>query len=235
MKIRNSTALVTGANRGLGRAIAVELIRRGAHKVYGTSRSGDGVFPAGVTALRLDVTKPEEVSAAADAASDVNLLVNNAGIADFIGFLEPGAIDKAHAIFETNFYGPVRISQAFAPILARNGGGAIINVLSIASWITSPALAVYAASKSAAWAFTNALRQHLRPQGTHVVGLHVGFMDTDMARGIDSPKVAPEDVARVTLDGLEAGLEEVLADDKTRLVKQSLSAANPAYLATVER
>ena len=235
MKIRNSVALVTGANRGLGRAIAVELVKRGARKVYGTSRSGEGDFPAGVTPLKLDVTKPEEVAAAADVARDVNLLVNNAGIAHFIGFLEPSAIDKAHAIFETNFYGPVRISQAFARILARNGGGAIINVLSIASWITSPALAVYAASKSAAWAFTNALRQHLRTQGTQVVGLHVGFMDTDMTNGVDSPKLAPADVARVTLDGLEAGLEEVLADDKTRLVKQSLSAAKPAYLATLER
>ena len=231
MKIKNSVALVTGANRGLGRALAVELLKRGARKVYGASRSGEGNFPAGVTRLKLDVTSPEDIAAA---AGDIDLLVNNAGIADFIGFLEPNAIDKAHAIFETNFYGPVRMSQAFAPVLARNGGGAIVNVLSIASWITSPTLAVYAASKSAAWAFTNALRQHLRAQRTQVVGLHVGFIDTDMTRGIDSAKLAPADVARVTLDGLEAGLEEVLADDKTRLVKQSLSAAKPAYLATVE-
>ena len=235
MKIRNSVALVTGANRGLGRAIAVELLARDARKVYGSSRTGDGDFPAGVTPLKLDVTRPEDVGAAARVAADVDLLVNNAGVADFTGFLEPGAIDKAHAIFETNFYGPVRMGQAFAPILGRNGGGAIVNVLSIASWITSPTLAVYAASKSAAWAFTNALRQHLRAQGTRVVALHVGFMDTDMARGVQSPKLAPAAVARTTLDGLEAGLEEVLADERTRAVKQSLSAAAPAYLVNVER
>ena len=234
MKIRNCVALVTGANRGLGRAIAVELVERGARKVYGTSRSGQGDFPSGVTPLKLDVTKPEDVAAAAAIATDVDLLVNNAGIADFVGFLDTQSIDKSHAIFETNFYGPVRTSQAFAPILARNGGGAIVNVLSIASWITSPTLAVYAASKSAAWAFTNALRQHLRTQGTQVVGLHVGFIDTDMTRGVDLPKLAPSDVARVTLDGVEAGLEEVLADERTRQVKQSLSAARPAYLAMAE-
>jgi NAD(P)-dependent dehydrogenase (short-subunit alcohol dehydrogenase family) len=229
MKIRNATALVTGANRGLGRALALELVKRGARKVYAGVRRLDVELPAGVTPILLDVTDSGQVTAAAVAAPDVDLLVNNAGRHRTIGFLEPDTMSAAHAMFETNFYGPVRMSQAFAPVLARNGGGAIVNVLSVATWLPST-FPVYAASKSAAWAFTNALRTHLRKQGTQVLGLHVGFMDTDMARSVDRPKSDPAEIARVTLDALEAGAEEVLADEVSRLVKQSLSAEQAIYL-----
>lgn len=231
MKIRDSVAFVTGANRGLGRAIAIELLARGAKKVYAGVRDVKAPLPAGVIPVRLDVTSGEEVARAAELAPDVTLVVNNAGIARVKGFLEADSIATTREIFETNFYGPVRVSQAFAPILKKNGGGAIVNVLSVASWVTNTALAPYAASKSAAWAFTNALRHHLREQGTQVVGLHVGFIDTDMTKGFELEKVTPEHVARETLDGVEAGAEEVLADERTKAVRMGLGAERPAYLA----
>jgi len=229
VKIRNSVALVTGANRGLGRAIALELVARGA-KVYAGVRNVDVELPEGLTPIKLDVTSAEDVAAAVAAAGDVTILVNNAGIGRRMGFLEPGTIDTTRELFETNFYGPVRMSQAFAPILAKNGGGAIVNVLSVASWVTPPVIAAYAASKSAAWGFTNALRLQLRDQGTQVLALHVGYMDTDMTAGLDIAKVSPAQVAALTVDGIEAGAEEVLADEVTRAVKRALSDEAGVYL-----
>ena len=139
-------------------------------------------------------------------------------------------MDSARAQLETNFFGPLRLTQAFAPVLAANGGGALLNVLSIASWISRPQLAVYAASKAAAWGLTNALRNELRPQGTQVLGLHMGFVDTDLTHGIDAPKSSADDIVRVALDALEAGAEEVLADEITRQVKRGLSSEPGVYL-----
>ena len=138
---------------------------------------------------------------------------------------------SARRQFETNFFGPIRMAQAFAPVLARNGGGAVLNVLSIASWINRPLLGVYGSSKSAAWAFTNGLRHELRPQGTFVAGLHMGFVDTDLTKGLDAPKLSAQDIVRAALDAFEAGAEEILADEPTRGVKRSLSSEQPAYLA----
>ncbi len=131
---------------------------------------------------------------------------------------------------ETNFFGPLRVSQAFAPVLASHGGGAILNVLSIASWINSPMLAAYGASKSAAWALTNGLRNELRAQGTQVLGLHMGFVDTDLTQGLEMPKSTPEDIVRRAFDALEAGAEEVLGDEITQQVKRGLSAEPGVYL-----
>lgn len=235
MKIDDSIAFVTGANRGLGLSLVRALFARGAKKVYAGVRDPASVTLPGLIPVKLDVTNPDKVAAAAARCGDVNLLINNAGLAKVIGFLDPASIDAARAIFETNFYGLIRMSQAFAPILATNGGGAIVNVLSVASWINSGLLAPYAASKSAAWSFTNGLRAELSAQGTQVLGLHVGFMDTDMTKGFEAAKVSPDDVAVQTLDGLEAGLAEVLADDITRAVKNGLSATPGIYLAQVER
>jgi len=230
MKIDNATVLITGANRGLGLAFAREALARGARKVYAGVRDPSNLTLAGVEAIRLDVTRPEEVAAAASRCTDVTLLINNAGIAAFGGFLSADGVASARAHLETNFFGPLRLSQAFAPVLAANGGGAILNVLSVASWINSPMLAMYGASKSAAWALTNGLRHELRTQRTQVLGMHVGFVDTDLTRGIDLPKSSPELIVRRTLDALEAGAEEVLADERARQIKQGLSAEPAVYL-----
>jgi NAD(P)-dependent dehydrogenase (short-subunit alcohol dehydrogenase family) len=182
--------------------------------------------------LKLDVTSDEDVRAAVRAAGDIDVLVNNAGIARPGGFLTEGAVEAAREQFEVNFVGPLRMARAFAPVLARNGGGAIINVLSVASWMNSSMLATYGASKSAAWALTNGLRIDLAGQGTQVVGLHAGFIDTDLTRGIDAPKSSPEEIVRTTLEALERGEGQVLADEISRRVHSGLSADYPAYLQT---
>lgn len=235
VQIQNAVAFVTGANRGLGRAIAEALLARGARKVYAGVRQPERLDLPGVEPVRLDVTDPAAAAAAAAQCGDVNLLVNNAGIARVIGFLDAQAADATREIFETNLYGLIHMSQAFAPVLAANGGGAIANVLSVASWINAGRLSVYAASKSAAWGFTNGLRNELRGQGTQVVGLHVGFIDTDLTKGFDVPKVDARDVAAQLLDGIAEGQEEVLADDITRAVKQGLSQQPGIYLDPPQR
>jgi len=230
MKLDNATVFITGANRGLGLAFAREALARGARKVYAGVRNPSGFSLAGVEAIQLDVNRPEQIAAVAQRCGDVTLLINNAGIATFGGFLSADSIESARAHLETNFFGPLRLSQAFAPVLGANGGGAILNVLSVASWINAPMLAMYGASKSAAWALTNGLRHELRAQGTQVLGMHVGFVDTDLTRGIDLPKSAPEVIVQRTFDALEAGAEEVLADERARQIKQGLSAEPGVYL-----
>jgi len=235
MKLDNAVVLITGANRGLGLAFAREALARGARKVYAAARDPASVTLAGVVPIKLDVTKPEDVAAAARECADVTLVINNAGIAAVGGVLADDAVESAKRHFDTNVYGVMRMSKAFAPVLAANGGGAILNVLSIASWINGPLLGVYAASKSAAWGVTNGMRQELRAQKTQVVGMHVGFVDTDLTKGIDAPKSSPEVVVKRTFDALEAGAEEVLADENTRAVKQGLSAEPGVYLQSFER
>lgn len=231
MKISNATALVTGANRGIGLAFTRELLARGARKVYAGARDPSTVKQqTGVEAIRLDVTKPDQVAAAVARAGDVTLLINNAGIGHQGGFLDADSEEVARRQLETNYFGMLRLSKAFAPVLAANGGGALINVLSIVSWVNSGQLAAYAASKSAAWSLTNSLRFELAPQKTQVLALHMAFVDTDLVRAIDSPKTSPEDIVKRALDGLEAGLDEVLADDRTKFVKQALTAQRPSYL-----
>jgi NAD(P)-dependent dehydrogenase (short-subunit alcohol dehydrogenase family) len=230
MQLHNATVLITGANRGIGLAFAREALARGARKVYAGARNPASVTLPGVEPIALDVTDPAAVAAAARHASDVTLVVNNAGIASLGGFLADGAEASARAHLETNFFGLLCVSQAFAPVLAANGGGALLNVLSIASWINSPMLSVYGASKSAAWALTNGLRHDLRAQGTQVLGLHMGFVDTDLTRGIEMPKSTPEDIVRRAFDALEAGAEEVLGDELTQQVKRGLSAEPGIYL-----
>src|ERR1700728_455941 len=216
MKIRDSVALVTGANRGIGVAFAQELLAAGARKVYAAARNPERITLDGVERVRLDVTKPDAVAAAASGCSDVNLLINNAGIALWTGFLGPDSIEAARSEMETNYYGPLLLSRAFAPVLAKNGGGAIINLLSVLSWVAVPSAGTYGASKAAAWALTNWLRTALQQQGTQVVGVHAGPVDTDMASGLTLPKVTPLDVVRQVLSAVEAGRDEVLADEMTR-------------------
>ncbi|KRC28069.1 SDR family oxidoreductase [Acidovorax sp. Root217] len=229
MNLQNSVVFITGANRGLGLAFAQAALAAGARKVYAAARDPATVTLPGVIPVQLDVTNTAQIAAAVAACPDVTLLVNNSGISRGSSFLGTDAMAAARAEFETNFFGPWAVAQAFAPVLQANGGGAVLNVLSVLSWLTIPAVATYSASKAAAWSLSNGLRNELRAQGTQVTSLHVAYMDTDMTRGLDAPKAAPLDVARLALQGVQAGLAEVLADDTTRHVKQSLSSATPAY------
>ena len=230
MQIKDSIALVTGANRGLGLAFTQALLAGGARKVYAAARDPASVKQPGVQPVRLDVTNAGEVAAAACDLGDVTLVINNAGIIRSSGFLGETGVEAVRAELETNFFGPVLVSRAFAPILGRNGGGAIVNVLSALSWVAFPSSSTYAASKAAAWSFSNGLRHELRGQGTQVLALHVGYMDTDMVREVAAPKSKPEDVARQVLEALEAGKSEILADEVSRRVKQNLSAEPGVYL-----
>ena len=230
MNIENSVVLVTGANRGIGLAFARELLARGARKVYAAARDTATVTLPGVQALRLDVTKPEEVAAAAQMAADVNLVINNAGIAQVGGFLAQDSEAVARRILETNFFGVLNVSKAFAPVLKANGGGALVNVLSVASWVNGGELAAYSASKSAAWSLTNALRHELAGQKTQVLGLHMAYVDTDLTRGFEVQKSSAAEIVQRALDGLEAGADEVLADVLTQQVRQGLAAPRPVYL-----
>jgi NAD(P)-dependent dehydrogenase (short-subunit alcohol dehydrogenase family) len=230
MKLDNATVLITGANRGIGLAFAKAALARGARKVYAGARDPKSVTLPGVTPIQLDVNSPADIAAAVEVAGDVTVVINNAGIAQFSGLLAPDAEASLHQQLETNVFGVLRISRAFAPVLAANGGGALLNVASVASWITSPALASYAVSKSAAWSLSNGLRNELRGQKTQVLTLHMAFVDTDMAQGIPSPKSSPQDVVARAFDALEAGADEVLADELTQQVKLGLSAQPGVYL-----
>ena len=230
MRIQQSTALVTGANRGLGRAFAQGLLAAGARKVYAAARNPDRIDLPGVEPLYLDVTKPESVLAAAQKSRDVDLLINNAGISLWSGFLSSQAVEHAREELETNYFGPLAVSRAFAPVLARNGGGAIVNMLSALSWVSVPIGGTYSASKAAAWALTNWLRTALSDQGTQVLGVHAGPIDTDMTGGLTLPKVTPAEVVRQVLAALEAGRDEVLVDEMSRQIKAGLSNEPGIYL-----
>lgn len=230
MDIKNAVVLVTGANRGLGRALVEALKQAGAAKIYAAARNPTAIDQQGVTAIALDVTSPDSIAAAAKACPDVNVVINNAGIARGGVLLSDTGEQTAREELDTNFWGPWRVTQAFAPTLARNGGGALVNVLSVLSWISLPGTATYCVSKAAAWSLTNGLRNELRGQGTQVVGVHLGLMDTDMTAGFDAPKIAPKDVAEQIVRALQDGSEEVLADDTSRQVKGSLSSPQAAYL-----
>lgn len=231
MKIENSAVLITGANRGIGLAFANAFLERGARKVYAGARDPSQVSLPGVTPIRLDVNSAADIEAAARLANDVTIVVNNAGIAKFGSFLADDAEALLRNHLETNLLGVLRVSRAFAPMLARNGGGALLNVASIASWISSPMLASYAVSKSALWSLSNGLRNDLREQGTQVLTLHMGFVDTDLTQGIEMPKTKPETIVERALTALEAGAHEVLADEMTLQVKGGLSAEQAIYLA----
>ncbi|MEV7863618.1 SDR family oxidoreductase [Streptomyces hirsutus] len=223
MEVKGSIALVTGANRGIGHAFARALIERGAAKVYAGVRDPSSVSDDDLSALRLDVTKPEEVAAAAAAAGDVTIVVNNAGVAGFETELLTGSFDGAREAMQINYFGTWAVPRAFAPVLARNGGGAPVNRLSAASWIPRPGHPWYAASKAAQWSLTGALREGLREQGTLVIGVHAGFVETDLSSFTDAPKISAADVAEQTMEALANDRVEVLADERTKQIKHALA------------
>jgi NAD(P)-dependent dehydrogenase (short-subunit alcohol dehydrogenase family) len=228
MDIQDQVALVTGANRGIGRTFVEELLARGARKVYATARRPEAIDIPGVEVLRLDLTDPASVTAAAEAAQDVTLVVNNAGISTGAGLLT-GDMAEIRREMDTHYFGTLGVIRAFAPVLAANGGGGIVNILSALSWFAAPGSGGYAAAKAAEWNMTNALRLELAGQGTLVQGVHLGAADTDIMAGYDGPKIDPRDVARAALDGVAAGEIEVVVDDWSRMVKDSLSADPKAF------
>lgn len=233
MDIEGSVALVTGANRGLGLAFTRLLVARGAATVYGGARDPSTITTDGVTPIALDITSSSSIAAALEACGDVRLLVNNAGISTGTGVLAPDALEQGRREMETNVFGTLAMSRAFAPTLGANGGGAIVNVLSVLSWFSAPPTAMYSASKAAAWSLTNSLRVELHPQGTLVVGVHCAYLDTDMAARVEAPKLAPERVVELTLEAIRRDEPEVLADETTRHVKSALAGDLIALYPTV--
>jgi NAD(P)-dependent dehydrogenase (short-subunit alcohol dehydrogenase family) len=221
MNVEGAAALVTGANRGLGAAIAQALLDAGA-KVYGAARDPATITNRGLIAVPLDVTDGDDIAIAARSCRDVSILVNNAGILRSSTSLAEGAVDAARAELETNFFGSMRMARAFAPVLRQNGGGALVNMLSVLSFISVPQGATYSASKAAAWSLTNSLRIELRRQGTLVVAVHAGYIDTDMAAGVSAEKVSPQSVADQIVAAITSGAEEVLADPTSEMVKAAL-------------
>jgi NAD(P)-dependent dehydrogenase (short-subunit alcohol dehydrogenase family) len=226
MNIEGSIALVTGANRGLGRRFAEQLLERGAAKVYATARDPKSVDIHGVEVLALDLFDPTTITEAAATAGDVTLLVNNAGVSTYQNLIR-GDLAEIRREMDTHFYGTLAVTRAFAEVLAGNGGGAIINVLSALSWFSWDGATSYAAAKAAEWSLTNGTRVELAAQKTQVLGLHLGAADTDMMAGYDGPLLDPADVVSAALNGLAAGAAEVLVDDWSRTVKAGL-AQDPA-------
>ena len=222
MKSDQITALVTGANRGLGKRFAAQLVERGA-KVYAAARRPETIDVSGVEPIELDITDPASVQRAAEVATDVNVLINNAGTSTRAGLLS-GSFEDIRLEMETHYFGTLSVIRTFVPIIEANGGGAILNMLSVLSWLHAPGSGAYSAAKAAAWAMTDAIRAELAPRGITVTAVHVGYMDTDMAAFAPADqKTDPAVVARLALDGLFAGEPEVLADELTRETKASLS------------
>jgi NAD(P)-dependent dehydrogenase (short-subunit alcohol dehydrogenase family) len=218
--LKGRTVLVTGANGGLGEEFVRQALERGAGKVYAAARTPRSWDDGRIEPLSLDITDPGAVVAAATGATDVDLAINNAGIA-LPGDSISGPEAELRRVFETNFFGTLRVANAFAPVLAANGGGTLLNILSAAAWINVPT--GYAASKAAMWSATNALRAALQGQGTQVVGLLVGMIDTPMTARWDVPKASAESVVAQAYDGVADGAIEILADHSTRDLKSRLS------------
>jgi NAD(P)-dependent dehydrogenase (short-subunit alcohol dehydrogenase family) len=218
--VAGSVVLVTGANGGLGTYYVHQALDRGAARVYATARTPRHWDDARVVPLALDVTDASSIAAAAEAAGDTTIVINNAGGSSLTGLLDTPLAD-VRAVYETNVFGPLAVAQAFAPILAANGGGALVDIHSALSWLSMPG--AYSSTKAALWSVTNSLRLELAEQGTQVVGVHLGYTDTPMIAVLDVPKGDPADVVAATYDGLEAGELEILADDTSRTIKQALS------------
>jgi NAD(P)-dependent dehydrogenase (short-subunit alcohol dehydrogenase family) len=216
--IEESIGLVTGANRGLGRAYVDALLAAGAKKIYAGARQPPNAADARVIPLKLDITLSEDIEAARQKCGDINILINNAGIMLKTTMLSEQSAESMRREMNVNVFGTLAMIQAFAPILAKNGGGAIANMLSVVSWFTYPFNATYCASKHAALAVTDAARIQLKAQGTQVLAVYAGFIDTDMASELvsaDQPKTSPRQVAERTLQGIRDGIHHVRADKQS--------------------
>jgi NAD(P)-dependent dehydrogenase (short-subunit alcohol dehydrogenase family) len=231
MDITDSVVLVTGGNRGLGKALVQAFLGAGARKVYVGSRTPIETSDPRLVPIKLDITNEEDVATAAQTCQDVTILMNNAGVVDNISttLLRAPSVDGARQEMETNYFGTLAMVRAFAPILGKNGGGTLVNMLSVLSWFTTPISESYSASKYAALSLTQGIRIELRSQGTLVTAVHAGYIDTDMAAGVNAPKTSPEEVAARIIEGIHNNQEEVLADQMSNEIKAVL-ASNPQML-----
>ncbi len=222
MNIENAVGLVTGSNRGIGKAIVEALLKRGVKKVYAAMRNteafnkdnSNGLAKLGGTVelIDLDIVKKDQIQAVVQKTGDINLLINNAGVANYSGLISENNLDSARYEMEVNYFGTLEMIRAFAPILRKNGGGSIVNILSVASLVNFPVLGSYSASKAALFSLTQGVRAELAEQGTNVIGIYPGPIDTDMAKGIDMEKSSPEETAEGTLDAIEKEEEDVFID-----------------------
>jgi NAD(P)-dependent dehydrogenase (short-subunit alcohol dehydrogenase family) len=232
MKIEGSIVLVTGTNRGIGRNFVMAALDKGAAKVYACAREAAGVadlfkaYGGKVVPVMLDVTKPEQVAAAAQKCGDAHLLINNAGANGSAGVHSAKDMNASRREMEVNYFGVQSMCRAFAPVLKKNGGGAIINILSVVARVNIPMLGSYCASKAAAWSLTQAVRAELAAQGTLVVGIFPGAVDTDMAKGVDMPKLNPMEVAKIALDAVASSTEDVDIGEMSQGVAASVMNAN---------
>lgn len=228
MDINDSVVLVTGGNRGLGKALVQTFLAAGARKIYIGSRALIETSDPRLQPIKLDITNAEDVATAAQTCQDVTILMNNAGIADdtSTSLLKAPSVDGARQEMETNYFGTLAMVRAFAPHLKKNGGGALVNMLSVLSWFTLPISESYSASKYAELSLTQGIRIELRSQGTLVTAVHAGYIDTDMTAGVDAPKTSPEEVAARIIEGIHNDQEEVLADQSSHEIKAVL-ASNP--------
>ena len=230
MKIKDTVLLVTGSNRGIGRAIVEDLVKGGAAKVYAAARNVNALKDLAaaskgkVVALTLDVTRESEINAAAKTAADVQVLINNAGIANYTPFVGAPDITSARQEMEVNYFGVLNMTRAFAPILKKNGGGVLVNVASIVSHVPAPAFGTYCASKAAVHSLTQSVRGELKAQGTFVIGVYPGPIDTDMAAGVQMEKESPQSVAREVSNAIESGLEDVFPDKGSKGTAAQLKA-----------
>jgi NAD(P)-dependent dehydrogenase (short-subunit alcohol dehydrogenase family) len=234
VKIQESIALVTGANRGLGQAFVQALLDKGAQKIYVGARTPSPLTDPRLQSLKLDITDPHDVADAAHRCQDVTILINNAGIMHASPLLGAPSMEQARGEMETNYFGTLAMCRAFAPILGNNGGGALVNMLSVVSWFTNPLNGSYCASKAAEWSLTNGVRIELRAQGTLVIGVHAGFIDTQMVADLAVPKVSPQTVAARTMEAIAQGHEEVLADARTQRVKAALATDPEAFYQQIQ-
>jgi NAD(P)-dependent dehydrogenase (short-subunit alcohol dehydrogenase family) len=236
MKLAGTTALVTGANRGLGRAFVEALRGAGCARIYAGARNATGIAGDGVVVpIKLDITREDEVAAAASRCMDVNVLINNAGVARFKPALGAPAMDDARLEMETNYFGTLAMCRAFAPVLKTNGGGALVNMLSVVSFMNVPMQGSYSASKAAEWSLTKAVRFELRAQGTLVIGVYAGYIDTDMTTGIAGPKSSPADIAARVIEGIEDGTADILADQRSREVFDMLRRDDRGFDANMQK
>jgi NAD(P)-dependent dehydrogenase (short-subunit alcohol dehydrogenase family) len=237
MKIAGATALVTGANRGLGVAFVAALREAGCAKIYAAARRAESVAcDSVIEPIALDITKPEQVAAAAARCSDVGMLINNAGVARFTPALGSPSIADARLEMETNYFGTLAMCRAFAPVLKANGGGALVNMLSVTSFMNVPMQGSYSASKAAEWSLTKAARFELRAQGTLVIGVYAGYIDTDMTAGLKgASKSSPADIAARLIEGILAGTEDILADQRSRDVFAMLRKDDRAFDADMQK